>query len=70
MQSAIAMPKTVAQLMTSEDVGWSFSLSTVIPAVAAVAWAFLICTAVSGWAVWISQPKWWSGGRACGRRAR
>jgi hypothetical protein len=35
MQSAIAMPKTVAQLTTVADVGSSFLVSMLRPAVAA-----------------------------------
>ena len=42
------MPKTVAQLMISADVGWSFFVSTVMPAAAAVSRALVIWAAVSG----------------------
>jgi hypothetical protein len=42
MQSAIAMPKTVAQLTMVEDVGWSFLVSMLRPAAAAIACALWI----------------------------
>ena len=56
MPSAMAMPNAVAQLMTSYDVGWSFLVSMLMPAFAALVWALWICAVVSGSGVSISQP--------------
>jgi hypothetical protein len=50
------MPKAVAQLVISADVGTLDLVSTLMPAPAAVRRALLICAAVRGCGVWISQP--------------
>src|SRR5450755_2102067 len=57
MPSARKIPKKVAQLMIVADVGMLFFVSMVMPAAEAVARASLICAAVGGCCVWISQPE-------------
>jgi hypothetical protein len=48
MHSAKTMPKSVAKLMTSEDVGSSSLLSIDMPAAAAAVCALRSCAAVDG----------------------
>ena len=57
MPSASTMPNTVAQLMITETDGMLFLVSMVSPAAAAASRALVICAAVGGAGVWISQPS-------------
>ncbi len=66
MPSASRIPKTVAQLMIVDEAGMLFLVSMVRPAAAAVSLALVICAAVGGCGVWMSQPEmpvcrpsWW-----------
>ena len=56
MPRARAIPKAVAQLITSAEVGSSFLVSMLIRASAAVVLALLISAAVSGLEAWTNQP--------------
>src|SRR5262249_59353317 len=66
MPSARTMPKTVAQLMISDDDGMLDLVSTVMPFAAAATRALVICPAVGGFGLWMSQPS----GTVCRPRAR
>ncbi len=57
MPSASTIPKTVAQLMITRTDGMLFLVSMVRPAAAAASLALVICAAVGGAAVWMSQPS-------------
>src|SRR5215475_518612 len=57
MPSARAIPKAVAQLRISADVGALDFVSMVMPAAAAVSRAPRICAAVGGCGAWMSQPE-------------
>ncbi len=66
---AMTIPKIVAQLMTADEVGWSFFDSTESCVVDAVSSALLIWAAVKGWVPWTSQSfvlAWmWNSRMAC-----
>ena len=66
MPSARTIPKTVAQLMISDDDGMLDLVSTVMPCAAAATLALAICPAVGGFGLWMSQPS----GTACRPRVR
>ena len=57
MPSASTMPNTVAQSMITPTDGMLFLVSMVRPAAAAASRALVICAAVGGAGVWMSQPS-------------
>ena len=65
----MTIPKIVAQLMTADEVGWSFFASTESCVVEAASSALLIWEAVKGWVPWTSQSVvlcWmWNSRMAC-----
>src|SRR5215471_3682768 len=61
MPSARTIPKTVAQLMISDDDGMLDLVSTLMPLAAAATLASVICPAVGDFGLWMSQPT----GTAC-----
>ena len=71
MPSASTMPNTVAQSTMTLTDGMLFLVSMVSPAAAAVSLALVICAAVGGLGVWMSQPSAvtlgcrWSAAMAC-----
>ncbi len=66
---AMTIPKIVAQVMTADEVGWSFFASTESCVVDAASSALLICDAVKGWDPCTSQlvvVDWmWNSRMAC-----